>query len=62
MEQSRIEAATQGLLRYQGRPCRSCGSTERFVSNGNCVACSQEHVKKYREKIRERLNQARAEA
>lgn len=62
MENSRIEAAKQGNLRYQGRPCRACGSTERFVSNGNCVPCSQEHVRKYREKIREQLNQARAEA
>ena len=62
MEEKRIIAAQAGLSRYQGKPCRTCGGKERFVSNGNCVACAQEHTKKYREKIKNILSQARAEA
>ena len=62
MEESRLKAAQEGLSRYDGKPCRACGSTERFVSNGNCVSCSSEHTKKYRAKVRNMLNQARPEA
>jgi hypothetical protein len=35
----REEAASAGLVKYQGKPCkRGCG-TERYVSNGGCVEC-----------------------
>lgn len=59
MEASRLKAAQEGLSRYDGKPCRICGSTERFVSNGNCVACSASHAKKYRQKVKDTLIQAR---
>lgn len=59
MEASRLEAAQDGRSKYEGKPCRVCGSTERFVSNGNCVACSLAHTKKYRQKVQEKLRQAR---
>ncbi len=62
MDVDRIEAARQNKSRYDGKPCRSCGGTERFVSNGNCVVCAAEHTKKYREKLKNLLEQARAEA
>jgi hypothetical protein len=26
---------------YIGQPCRACGSTERYVSSKNCVACQR---------------------
>lgn len=29
-----------------GAPCRVCGATLRYV-NGQCVACSREHGKRY---------------
>lgn len=60
MEKVRLDAAIQGLKRYQGQPCRVCGNTERFVSNGNCVTCAKEHTRKYQEKIKEIIQQARA--
>lgn len=37
------EAARQaGLLRYHGRACRNCGTTERYTSGGACVHCMQQ--------------------
>jgi hypothetical protein len=32
-------AIAAGETRYQGRPCRRCGGTERRTINGGCVAC-----------------------
>ena len=34
-------AMVQGLTRYHGRPCCSCGNTERYVCYSNCVECSR---------------------
>ncbi len=60
MESQRLKAAQQGEHRYHGKPCRACRETERFVANGNCVACAAQHSQKYREKIRELIKKARA--
>ena len=30
---------------YQGKPCKRAGHTERYVSNANCVVCSNEYTK-----------------
>ncbi|HFW0119410.1 TPA: hypothetical protein ACIARM_004403 [Salmonella enterica subsp. enterica serovar Javiana] len=27
------------LTTYQGKPCKKCGSTERYTSDKRCVAC-----------------------
>lgn len=62
MEASRLEAAKLGQKRYQGQPCKVCGNTERFVTNGNCVICAKEHTRKYQQKIKATLQQASAEA
>lgn len=62
MDQVRTEAAKQGQSRYNGKPCRVCGNTERYVLSNNCVACSKEATKKARVKYKELIDQARAEA
>lgn len=62
MEVTRLDAANKGAKRYLGRPCRVCGGTERFVTNGNCVSCAKDHNRKYQEKIKHLIQQARAEA
>ena len=38
---TRRQAFLQGLTRYHGRPCCSCGNTERYVCCSNCVECSR---------------------
>lgn len=62
MEDKRLEAAKLGQKRYQGQPCRVCGNNERFVTNGNCVECSKEYVRKSRAKYKALIEQARAGA
>lgn len=37
---ARAEARANGLKRYTGSECKKCGSTQKFVSTSNCVACS----------------------
>lgn len=62
MENERLKAAQQGEPRYHGKPCRVCGETERFVTNGNCIACAAKHSQKYREKVKALIDQAKAGA
>ena len=38
-------AAAEGKTRYQGKVCKACGCTERYVSNNNCFECSKKHAK-----------------
>lgn len=35
---------------FNGKPCRKCGNTTRYISNKVCVTCSAKHSRKYREK------------
>lgn len=30
-------------MEYNGKPCRKCGSTLRYVSNNNCIACKHRY-------------------
>jgi hypothetical protein len=62
MEKPRIAAATKGEVHYEGSPCRNCGSTLRYVSTGQCVACVKTKTESRREEIRELIRAARAEA
>jgi len=62
MEPERLKAAKKGKRKYVGNPCRVCGATNRFVSNGNCVACAVNHTRKYRERIRQLMDEAKESA
>lgn len=33
------------ITRYQGKPCKKCGGTERHRANDTCVVCQREHQK-----------------
>lgn len=37
---NRKEAIEAGSIKYQGKPCKHCGGTERFVSNRGCTYCA----------------------
>lgn len=39
MPQSRQEAKQMGADRYNGKPCKVCEGTLRYLSNGGCVHC-----------------------
>lgn len=36
---NRLEAISNGLKTYIGRPCRRCNGFERYVNGHSCVAC-----------------------
>jgi hypothetical protein len=52
-------AAAEGKTRYQGKVCKACGCTERYVSNNNCFECSKKHAKAYDQRIRATLQSLR---
>ncbi|EEN1007491.1 hypothetical protein GIC15_22320 [Salmonella enterica] len=31
--------------KFNGNPCRKCNETERYVSTGDCVACTRERAR-----------------
>jgi hypothetical protein len=35
----RVKAAAAGERFYEGQICPICGGTQRYVAQGNCVAC-----------------------
>ena len=49
---------------YEGKPCRKCGLTRKYVSNSSCVDCASEYGRKWkranleRERERRRKRQA----
>lgn len=55
----RIDAARRGAIRYTGGECRKCGSSERYTSNGCCVACNHERSSQNRKEIQEAMAQAK---
>lgn len=51
---TRTDAATRGLPRYFTAPCVNNHYDGRFVSNGCCVGCHRESIKKMRKKYPEK--------
>lgn len=49
---ARAEARANGLKRFTGSECKKCGSTQKFVSTNNCVACSGRSAAKSMQKKR----------
>jgi hypothetical protein len=39
---ARREAKVSDRPTYTGKPCHSCGTLERYVSNRSCVSCTRE--------------------
>lgn len=33
---------------YRAEPCKNCGGTDRYVSNGNCPKCQAESNRRYK--------------
>lgn len=62
MDSPRIEAAKKGEKRYQGKPCKTCGGTERYTVNTGCVQCAARSAKRNADSIKTLLEQAKAGA
>ncbi len=58
MESPRITAAKQGQRKYTGKPCKTCGSTERYTINSACVACTNRAKQNDASNIKALLEQA----
>lgn len=53
---SRIEAKTNGLIKYfTGKPCKNGHFSKRFVNNGYCEACKKERRQNPEVREKERL-------
>jgi hypothetical protein len=43
------------ITQFEGRPCKRCGGTRRYFSNGACVACITDRTRRTSNKaVRER--------
>lgn len=38
-ERTKGDLKLREATKYQGKPCRKCGGTERYKSCGNCTRC-----------------------
>ena len=67
MDSNRIAAAAAGAKTFRGNVCRNPdhrggdGKTERYVTNGCCVACSREKALNYSRRVRSVLRALSAE-
>lgn len=43
---ARAEARSKGLVHYTGCKCRTCGSSNKFVSTNSCVECNRSKAAK----------------
>ncbi len=61
-EEERIQAARERATasskrqdlpnnKFEGKPCRKCGSTLRYIKSKECVACAKQVVLRYRERL-----------
>lgn len=60
MNPKRLEAASAGLTRYEGRQCERCGGTMRYVANDGCVPCQNASVRQFYARKRQQKNQQKA--
>jgi hypothetical protein len=51
MEEARLQAAYRGASRYQGKECRRCKSTERYVTSSTCCQCQHDRNLRDRQRI-----------
>lgn len=57
---TRLEAAKRGLKYFNtGRPCSFGHLSDRYTSTGHCCECVKENNKKYSQKIKQMLDEAR---
>ena len=42
---SRLQAQFAGQKKYHGRPCKNCGTTEKYVENYLCVMCARDKAR-----------------
>lgn len=59
MEAARLQAANAGDKHYDGSPCKTCGSTLRYVTTGACVQCTKAKSIAHRIKVQAMIRQAR---
>lgn len=58
MLNARERAAVNGWTTYEGRACRHCGSTTRYVSTSNCATCQRRRSSRNHHRIKELRRQA----
>ena len=59
MTSPRIDAARKGERRYIGKPCKVCGTTEKYVINARCVACTKQASRAATDLIKQHIQSAK---
>lgn len=59
MDKSREKAIAAGEPRYEGKECKRCGGTLRYVINCDCVKCSRDRARTCQRKTKERVRLGR---
>jgi hypothetical protein len=59
MATKRMEAAESGAVKYEAAPCRKCGCTERYVSNGACTECHRARTLENADRLRKAIEKGR---
>ena len=54
---TREHARANGWKLYRGRPCRTCGGTERYTNDWTCASCRRLNANKWRQRHYERALQ-----
>ncbi len=57
--ETRMEAAQAGRHIYLRQPCQVCGDEQRYVSSGQCVACTKVRASRYLRGVRDTLHRVR---
>ena len=60
MSSPRVIAAKNGDRKYQGKPCKTCGCTERYTTTAACVECAKKTSSENSRMIRQHLQEAKA--
>lgn len=61
-ESAREAAAGRGETTYQGEPCKRAHDGRRYTLTGGCCACDREAQASRRDRLRQKIEAARAKA
>lgn len=60
MTSPRVVAAKKGERKYHGKPCKTCGGTERYVINAGCVSCLTKSKTESHSRLLQAIQEAKA--
>lgn len=59
-EESALQAAKAGRVKFLSHPCKKCGGRLRYTSSRQCVPCVIARATAYQQQVRSALAESRA--